>query len=152
MQKCGLCISGLTIREAAVEVLKAKYIKNKVIVNLGAVDLLMGKDINDIISDYLHLLRCLWLRGIMPVICTVVPLGWHVVDPAIHQRLDKLNEFLRRDHYQVLDMYKLMVDNLGRPIYGFYQPRTRQVTGCEKIHLLWNNLGRQIALKALQKI
>lgn len=151
--QCGLCISGQTIADATRRVLNSSSINNSIVVNVGSVDLLHGRELIDIISDYMALLEAFNFRGIKPIITTLAPLA--NLSHAKHTRnnLTKFNEFLRglSSDVSVIDLWQCMVDQHARTLYECYQLEARYVTGSCRPHVFWNKLGRQIVLKCLKK-
>lgn len=150
IQQSGLCVSGMTIAEAADRVIKATYINDRVIVNVGAVDLLHGHDLVDMQQDLLQLMKNLEIRGACAILTTLTPLANSSHIPGITDRLHKFNELIRKYHCQYVDVWRCFVNERYNTLYECFQPGPRQVTGSNKPHVLWNKLGRQRVIKFIK--
>lgn len=150
IQQSGLCVSGMTIAEAADRVMKATYINDRVIVNVGVVDLLHGHDIVDMQQDLLQLMKNLEIRGACAILTTLSPLANSSHIPGITDRLHKFNELIRKFHCQYVDVWRCFVNERNNTLYECFQPGPRQVTGSNKPHVLWNKLGRQRVIKFIK--
>lgn len=150
IQQSGLCVSGLTIAEAADRVMKATYINDRVIVNVGVVDLLHGHDIVDMQQDLLQLIKNLEIRGACPILTTLSPLANSSHIPGITDRLHKFNDLIRKFQCQYVDVWRCFVNERYNTLYECFQPGPRQVSGSNKPHVLWNKLGRQRVIKFIK--
>lgn len=150
IQKSGLCVSGLTIAEAAYRVQKATYINDRVIVNVGVVDLLHGHDIVDMQQDLLQLLKNLEVRGASAILCTLSPLANSSHISGITDRLHKFNDLIRKFQCPYIDVWRCFVNERNNTLYECFQPGPRQVSGSNKPHVLWNKLGRQRIIKFIK--
>ncbi|XP_058452588.1 maternal effect protein oskar [Malaya genurostris] len=151
IQQSGLCISGLTIAEAADRVLKATYINERVIVNIGAVDLLHGYDFVDMQHDLFQLMKNLEIRGASVILTTISPMANSSHIPGIIDRLQKFNSLVRRHHWKHIDLWQCFVNEKGNTLYECFQPGPRHVSGSNQPHVLWNKLGRQRIIKFLKQ-
>ncbi|XP_055614669.1 maternal effect protein oskar-like [Uranotaenia lowii] len=150
IQQSGLCISGLTIAEAADRVLEAPYISDRVMINVGAVDLLHGHKFIDMQQDLRKLIENLNYRGAADIIVTTVsPLAncCHIV--SIVEGLEKFNNLIR-SNWKFIDVHKYFVDERGCTLRSCFQEEPRKVTGSLKPHWLWNKVGRQRILDAIK--
>lgn len=150
IQQSGLCVSGLTIAEAADRVMKATYINDRVIVNVGVVDLLHGHDLVDMQQDLLQLMKNLEIRGACAILTTLSPLANSSHIPGITDRLHKFNDLIRKFHCQYVDVWRCFVNERYNTLYECFQPGPRQVSGSNKPHVLWNKLGRQRVIKFIK--
>ncbi|XP_055544135.1 maternal effect protein oskar [Wyeomyia smithii] len=151
IQQSGLCISGLTIAEAADRILKATYINDRVIINIGAVDLLHGYDFVDMQHDLIQLVTNLESRGASVILTTLSPLANSFHIPGVTDRLQKFNNLIRKHHWQYIDLWKCFVNERGNTLYECFQPGPRHVSGSNQPHVLWNKLGRQRIIKFLKQ-
>lgn len=118
------CVSGMTIRDVT-KILQTpkRHVGEKVIVLIGSVDILQGRDFGDIIVDYLDMVKTFKNRGIEPVLCTLPPLANMMDMEQIKENVNKLNDFLRgNNHWNVFDLNKFFARNQGNPIMSLYQP------------------------------
>lgn len=150
IKQCGLCISGLTLAEAADRVMKAPHINDRVIVNVGIVDILHGHDFVDMQQDLLRLIKNLEIRGATVLLTTLSPIANSSHVPGVTDCLRKFNDFIRREHWMYIDIWDHLVDEKGRTLFGCFQPGPRHVSGSNKAHVLWNKLGRQRIIKFLK--
>ncbi|XP_055640376.1 maternal effect protein oskar isoform X2 [Toxorhynchites rutilus septentrionalis] len=150
IQRSGLCISGLTIAEAADRVMKATFINDRVMVNIGVVDLLHGHDFVDMQQDLFQLMKNLENRGASVVLTTLSPLANSSHIPGVADRLQKFNNLIRRYHWQYIDLWKCFVNERNSTLYECFQPGPRHVSGSNQPHVLWNKLGRQRIIKFLK--
>lgn len=150
IQQSGLCVSGLTIAEAADRVMKATYINDRVIVNVGVVDLLHGHDLIDMQQDLLQLMKNLEIRGASVILTTLSPLANNSHIPGVTDRLHKFNDLIRKFRCQYVDVWRCFVNERKNTLYECFQPGPRQVSGSNKPHVLWNKLGRQRVIKFIK--
>lgn len=150
IQQSGLCVSGMTIAEAADRVMKAPYINDRVIVNIGVVDLLHGHDLVDMQQDLLQLMKNLENRGVCAILTTLSPLANSSHISGITDRLHKFNELIRKFQCQYVDVWRCFVNERHNTLYECFQPGPRQVSGSNKPHVLWNKLGRQRVIKFIK--
>lgn len=150
IQQSGLCISGLTIAEAADRVMKASYINDRVIVNIGVVDLLHGHDFIDMQQDLLQLMQNLESRGASVILTTLSPLANSFHIPGVTDRLQKFNSLIRKHQWQYIDLWRCFVNEKDNTLYECFQPGPRHVSGSNQPHVLWNKLGRQRIIKFLK--
>ncbi|XP_059621648.1 uncharacterized protein LOC132265143 isoform X2 [Phlebotomus argentipes] len=92
IHQSGMCVSGQTIQAAFDRMLYSP--DKRVILNLGTVDLLHGRDALDIINDYNRLLRMLKNKGIEVIITTLPPIVNHSYLGSLKRNWEVLNAFL----------------------------------------------------------
>lgn len=127
VHRCGLCISGQSIREAT-ERLKdfPNSEKMKIITNLGAVDILHGRDLTDMCQDYANLVKVCERRGIKISITTVPPIANRLHSDEENQKRCDFNDFLKERFSQkhlVIDLESCMLNSKsGKVLFDCYQP------------------------------
>lgn len=114
----------MTIKEAARMVRSNRYIDPRIIVYVGSVDILHGRDLPDIMFDYLDLMSAFQERGIKPTVCTLAPLANTNHEPSRVQALRSFNRFLNENkHWDVLDINECFTHKTtGNTIIEIYQP------------------------------
>lgn len=150
IQQSGLCISGLTIAEAADRVMKATFLNDRVIVNIGVVDLLHGHDFVDMQLDLLQLMKNFENRGVYVILTTLSPLANSSHIPGVVDRLQKFNNLIRNQNWNYIDLWRCFVNERENTLYECFQPGPRHVSGSNQPHVLWNKLGRQRIIKFLK--
>lgn len=145
----GLCISGLTLSEAAKRVEVAPFIAEHVLVNVGTVDLLHGRAMIDVIHDFNQLVARFRERNVEPIMTTLAPIANSGGRTPMAERLLKLNEYICRTCPRTIDLWKHFVHANGTVRFECYQPGPRKVSGSIMPHVLWNKLGRQLMLGVL---
>uniref|UniRef100_A0A182MQQ1 OSK domain-containing protein n=1 Tax=Anopheles culicifacies TaxID=139723 RepID=A0A182MQQ1_9DIPT len=145
----GLCISGLTLAEAAKRVEMAPFIADHVLVNVGTVDLLHGREMIDLIHDFNQLVARFRERNVEPIMTTLAPIANSGGRTPMADRLLKLNEYICRTCPRTIDLWKNFVHANGTVRFECYQPGPRKVSGSIMPHVLWNKLGRQLMLSVL---
>ncbi|XP_052867989.1 maternal effect protein oskar [Anopheles cruzii] len=147
--RSGLCISGLTLCEAAKRVKFTKYIAPNVLVNVGTVDLLYGRQMTNLIDDFNSLLARFRERYVEPIITTLAPIANVVGCSLMHERLLKFNEYIRSICPRYIDVWKYFVHPDNSVRFECYQQEPRHMTGSNRPHVLWNLHGRQNLLHEL---
>uniref|UniRef100_A0A182U2C7 OSK domain-containing protein n=1 Tax=Anopheles melas TaxID=34690 RepID=A0A182U2C7_9DIPT len=145
----GLCISGLTLSEAAKRVEMAPFIADHVLVNVGTVDLLHGRAMIDLIHDFNQLVARFRERNVEPIMTTLTPIANSGGRTTMAERLLKLNEYICRTCPRTIDLWKYFVHADGTVRFECFQPGPRKVSGSIMPHVLWNKLGRQHMLGVL---
>ncbi|XP_035894367.1 maternal effect protein oskar [Anopheles stephensi] len=145
----GLCISGLTLSEAAKRVEVAPFIADHVLVNVGTVDLLHGRAMIDLIHDFDQLVARFRERNVEPIMTTLAPIANSGGRTPMAERLLKMNEYICRTCPRTIDLWKHFVHANGTVRFECYQPGPRKVSGSIMPHVLWNKLGRQLLLGVL---
>lgn len=121
---CGLCVSGQTIRSAAQRL--RGYADMKIILNIGSVDLLHGRDFLDMREDFLHLMEICDQRNIQVIITTLVPLANVLNTEGSRAKWDAFNQFLIQTYsssHKVIHIHECMIDQRSRKtLFDCYQP------------------------------
>lgn len=120
-------MSGQTIQEITQKVLHDPKIlsTNEVIVNLGSIDILLGRDLYDIKSDYKRLIQAIKKRNVLPVITTLPPIQHtnNKFKKIIYQTVLLFNQFLF-DYFHkdfcVIDLWSCLLNN-RKPNNKYYQ-------------------------------
>lgn len=150
IQQSGLCISGLTIAEAADRVMKATFLNDRVIINIGIVDVLHGHDFMDMHMDLLRLMDKFKSRGVVAILTTLSPIANTSHIREMVDRLQKFNSMIRNQNWNYIDIYRCFVNERENTLYECYQPGPRHVSGSIQPHVLWNKLGRQRVIKFMK--
>lgn len=150
VMRSGMCVSGQTINAARLLIEKSDTISDKLIINIGTVDLLHGHELIDMEYDFSRLYESLRSRNICPIITTLTPLANYGHVPEMRRKLMKFNEYLSNNYCYTIDIWSCLVSNAGQTLYDCFQPAARYVTGSNQPHVLWNRVGRQRVLKLLK--
>lgn len=108
---CGLCVSGQTIRSAAKNL--RNYSNIKIILNIGSVDLLHGRDFVDMREDFRRLMQICRERNIQVIITTLAPLANALNAEGLREKYNAFNDFLFRTYsrsHKVIEIHKCMID------------------------------------------
>lgn len=110
IHQSGLCISGQTIRQAANRLKRQS--RMKVILNIGSVDILHGKSVNDMCNDFIELVRICEQRDIDIVITTLAPIANRLGSgDDCREKVNAFNKFLIVKFgakYSIIDIASLM--------------------------------------------
>lgn len=151
IMQSGLCVSGLTIRQA-IEKLEDAGINQIVLLNVGSTDIANGTELAQLMLDYCFMLKVCKIRNIRPILTTIAPLAnYRLGDRA--EVTDKLNRYIMSNAsiFPVIDLYSCFVNKDGLMNLNYYQQTTRFVSGTKKPLVMWNKAGRQAALRILTK-
>lgn len=100
------------------------------LVNVGAMDILIGRDIFDVQNDYKLLIDRLITLNKVPIVTTLPPIFLTNEERGIwrqiYQKLQLFNRFVE-DHLQsmhtpFLDFWDFLTNDNGKPLKLFYQP------------------------------
>lgn len=143
IRQSGHCVSGLTIRGATERIFNMDKSVDRIIVNVGAVDIAEGRQLIQLIHDLNMFLKACDEMKITAVLTTLAPLPHHMRGNK-KEILIGFNEYIRKCSIKccVIDLYKGMTRNNGIDFH-LYQPGPRYVSGSRQAFLLWNKLGRQ---------
>lgn len=127
IHRSGFCISGQRISAATDRLKRFPHTDNmRIIVNLGTVDILHGRDLNDMCHDYMNLVKVCYHRNINIVITTLAPIANRLHNITDVQKWRDFNEFLVNkfgDKYQVIDIAKCMIcPKTGKTLFDCFQP------------------------------
>lgn len=130
--QCGHCISGQTIAKALDEIEKhpETFRASTYLVNLGAMDILIGRDIYDIEADYKRLIVKLLELKKLPICTTLPPIfithEEHGIWPQVYQKLLLFNRFvedlMNGTHIPFIDFWSFLTSENCKPVKPYYQP------------------------------
>lgn len=124
VRHCGFCVSGQTIRAAADMIRNAPCIPaTSMIINLGTVDILHGRELCDMREDYHYLIDTCIERKIVPIITTIAPIANRNHTESIPKKTMLFNNFLLDFffQYKIIDIYSTMITFRGRTLFDCYQ-------------------------------
>lgn len=159
-RQIGLCVSGQTLRAAASKLLYSPIqpVKKNLIINLGSIDILLGRNIIDIQGDFVHLIDVCERKGLEPILCTLPPLlsaNFKPFDRAIIQTLLLFNRFITEDYgkYHTVDIWSCFTEK-GKTLVDCYQPYTHDINmaGTKISFALWNRIGRQRTFHKIKEV
>lgn len=123
VRHCGLCVSGQTIRSAAKNLRNCANIK--IILNIGSVDLLHGRDFVDMRADFVRLMQVCAERNIRVIITTLPPLANALNEEGLRAKQKAFNDFLIRTYsrsHNVIEIHKCMIDfKSQKTLFDCYQ-------------------------------
>ncbi|XP_061388098.1 maternal effect protein oskar [Musca vetustissima] len=150
----GLCVSGQTISAAIKRVLNLNDNGRSIIVNIGSVNIMQGRQLIQIQHEYRELLTIMLKKGIRPILTTLAPLANYTHDGEMKRTLERFNQFVKREGERnnliVIDIWKCLVNEKGCARFDCYQNEPRNVTGAAEPYLFWNNIGRQRVLQLIE--
>lgn len=130
--QCGHCVSGQTIGMALNELKNhpETFRASTYLVNLGAMDILIGRDIYDIEEDYKKLIIQLMELNKLPICTTLPPIfithDQHGIWPQVYQKLLLFNRFvedlMNGTHIPFIDLWSFLTSENGKPVKAYYQP------------------------------
>ena len=150
IKRSGLCISGMTIRKAIINVVTATKISEKVVVNLGSIDIMHGRELMDIIADYKDLIYWLKERKIKYLLTTVAPIANRSYHSALVEKIILLNNWIKRNCRNTIDLWTASVNLNLRVDYSLYDEDPKVVSGSSLALLLWSQFGRNKFIKAIR--
>lgn len=152
-RRCGYCFSSLRLRDARDLVMQMdSNICKRVVINVGAVDIIEGRSLAEIIELYQDLLQACKTKQIQAVPTTLPPIANCLYD--VKKKIAQgLNQFIRTHvsmKCPIIDLYQCMVNSSGDCcIENFYQKEPTYVKGVHKPIVLWNTKGRKRVAKML---
>lgn len=149
--KSGMCVSGQTIQEATAG-LENLCGNQVVIVNIGSIDIINGKELVEIILDVMRFLKVCQRKSIVPIITTLPPLGLYGVG-NYSEVLQHYNDFLRQNpfNYPVIDLNRAFYYDDGTLMDKIFQTRPRYMKGYQRPLVFWSKYGRQRLMNFLKK-
>lgn len=145
IRQSGHCVSGLTIADATKRVLDMdnELIKTA-IVNVGSVDISQGRELIQMIDDFMQLVAAFEHVEIVPIFTTLAPLP-NYMQGNKNDILKDFNHFLRVNvvsNYCIIDLNKCMKRPEGVVNMNLYQKFPRFCSGSRKPLVVWNKFGR----------
>lgn len=147
----GYCVSGQTIEEATVEIEQMNP-NQLILLNIGSVDIIQGRELIELIISMMRLLRSCKMNDITPVLTTLVPIANHRLNNRT-KITNEFNDFLMKNpfNYPFIDLHKAFIKSDGKMDANCYQQDTRYVGGFKKPIVLWNRMGRQRIMTVLKQ-
>uniref|UniRef100_A0A1I8MS01 HTH OST-type domain-containing protein n=1 Tax=Musca domestica TaxID=7370 RepID=A0A1I8MS01_MUSDO len=150
----GLCVSGQTIGAAIKRVIGLQDNGRSIILNIGSVNIMQGRQLIQIEHEYRELLTIMLKKGIQPILTTLAPLANYTHDMEMKRTLERFNKFIKseaeRNNLIVIDIWKCLVNDKGVVRFDCYQNEPRNVTGASEPYVFWNNIGRQRVLRLIE--
>lgn len=125
----------------------------KMIVNVGSVDIAEGRQLIEIIQDFDLLLDACQYKGVTAVLTTLAPLPNHMMNNK-NQILKCFNEYIRKCcsvEFPVIDLHFCMIKSDGTANLDLYQREPRRISGTHASILLLNKSGRTRIARMLRK-
>lgn len=92
------------------------------ILNIGSVDLLQGRNFIEMRNDFVELYSELENRGIHTVVTTLAPLANMLFSKDIQKTWQQFNSYLTANYSNVIDIACCFVSNTDRVLFECYQP------------------------------
>lgn len=125
IQQIGFCVSGQTIASAAKQIELAHYFKaSHLILNVGSMDILNGQSLDDMCTDFDHLIRVCEQRGCVPIVTTLAPLANNHRSMNIHDKVLAFNFYLLNKYrmaYPFIDIWQQFSMRNGQINSDFYE-------------------------------
>ncbi|GLG94685.1 Oskar [Gryllus bimaculatus] len=147
---CGMCISGQTIHDFHMQVQHEGVIQPKIMLMLGAVDILQNRSLRYIIDDMTDLLDDLLISGAKTVMLLTIPFLKNA--GRSNRKVLEFNEFLKTlddgVKVQVLDVHPLFCSYYQNQTYDncmnpkCYELSARDVLCYPNGVVLWSHIGR----------
>lgn len=91
-----------------------------VIINLGSVDLLQGRELIDMMMDMIRLNDMLSGRDIFPILTTIPPLANQMHNKELERKRKAFNKFLF-EKFHCIDIEDCFLNNLSQIMFELYQ-------------------------------
>lgn len=151
---CGLCKSGLTIKDATESILKSKKDDRTIIVYLGSVDIIQGRNLTDLKKDFNDFIQACRVKHFYPTLCTLAPIPTHQLGTRKATLLEfnkHLEAVAREFQLPVIDTHKAFLKPNGSFEEYCYAVAPRGVSGMKDWIAPWSILGRQRFLEMIKK-
>ncbi|XP_055300859.1 maternal effect protein oskar-like [Sitodiplosis mosellana] len=146
VQQAGLCVSGLSIPAAAKLIeLTPSFKSNRLLLNVGSVDILHGHDLVEMCADFERLIRVCEQSGLTPIITTLAPLANTGHSPEMFEKLRHFNMFIVEKYflkYEIIDIWSKMTNPRGATDFALFKTEPNYVSGSSRPHVLWSQTGR----------
>jgi hypothetical protein len=149
--KSGSCVSGQTIHEATANL--ENFSENQVIiVNIGSIDIINGKELVDVILEIMRLLKLCQRKSIVPILTTLPPIAIYGLDDRA-EVLNHYNEFLRQNpfNFPVIDLNRVFYNDNETLDCHCFQTQIRHMKGFSKPLVFWSRYGREKMMRCLTK-
>lgn len=122
----GLAKSGLSIRGAINLLRSIAFFKTpSIVINVGSIDIMLGRNLVDMRSDYNELVDLCEKRNIQPIITTLAPLANNCHPRDMRNKLLMFNSYLRDkfySRYRVINLWSQLVTPRGRTRFEYFEP------------------------------
>lgn len=122
LKKLGLCASGQTIKKLTKRIQSHTHISENVLINIGSVDILQGRDLLDMQQDFFELIDELRYHNLYAVFTTVAPLANCFYQTEVKKKVARFNQFIKKTTENVIDISGCFLNEKGKILYDFYQP------------------------------
>ncbi|CAG9855357.1 unnamed protein product [Phyllotreta striolata] len=153
-EECGLCSSNLTISELTEKVRNTQYLAPRVVVMIGLTDLLMHKNVNDMIVDLQELVKELKDRNTRITLVTLIPTPKMMnLSSRYFTRMKIFNDAIKDYSYSVklkcniIDMYSIFREEESK--FNRNQDRLTKITKTDK-YKVFSDYGRKIFISNLK--
>ena len=151
---CGLCKSGQTIQAATERVKSMEEKSGHIIVYLGSIDIIKGRNMGDIRVDFDKFIEACRAKKLTPILCTLAPLPSH----QLGNRKWTLNEF-NQNIFRVAIYWSLTVIDINKTFLGrnssfeefCFAIAPRAVTGISDFIVPWSREGRNRFVHMIKK-
>lgn len=151
---CGLCKSGLTIKDATESIREQIRETRNIIVYLGSVDIIKGRNLAELQKDFTGFLLACTEKRFTPVLCTLAPIPTHQLGTRKAALLE-FNKYLeavaREMDLPVIDIHKTFIKPNGSFEEYCYAVAPRGVSGMKDWIAPWSQIGRQRFLAMTRK-
>lgn len=150
----GLSETGLSIRNAIHKVHRGINICRRVIVHVGAYDILVGRDAFSIKGDLKNLMNAFHKRGIDPIICTISPIANKAFCKTHRGTWEDVNDFIcAQEDWCVLDLDNVLRLEDNRINFDLFIPYSVPINGQNQFTIsLWNRTGRDMVLAYIEDV
>lgn len=147
----GYCVSGQTI-DRANETIKRMHPNQLILLNIGAVDIMNGRELIELVISMMRLLKTCRSNGITPVLATLPAIANHRINSRAFVTTE-FNKFLMKNPFDfpVIDLHEAFIKSDGMMDPNCYEEVPRYVSGFKKPLVLWSKMGRQRAMTFLKE-
>ena len=147
----GYCVSGQSI-DNATECIKRMQPNQLILLNIGAVDIMSGRDLIEVVISMMRLLKTCKSNDITPVLTTLPAIANHRINSRAFVTTE-FNKFLMKNPFDfpVIDLHEAFMKSDGKMDPNCYEDVPRYVSGFKKPLVLWSKMGRQRAMTTLKE-
>lgn len=123
IKQIGKCVSGQSISRAIKNISRTinEIHHDRVIINLGSVDLLQGRELIDMMKDMHELCDMLCRKGIFPILTTIAPLANQMHNTILENKRKSFNTYIMA-YFDYVDIERCFLSNYNRILFDLYQP------------------------------
>lgn len=116
-------MSGQSIRRATKTISRVidRTPYDGVVINLGSVDLLQGRELIDMMKDMYQLYEMLSTKNIFPILTTLPPLANQMHNHELEKKRKSFNLFLANE-FDCIDIERCFLSSYNRILFDLYQP------------------------------